>query len=713
MSAEAEQSAPAPDAAEPVERSAGDAAAAAAKKEERAQRAWATRRDLDAHAPESMQFEGTSNGVVAGLIVGDVITGGKTEINYLFGDTGASQASGEIPETTLNRLAGTFVAEGTPFDALLERLREEHVLVLKGAPFTGRRTAALMLLHRLGATPVHVLDRAISPGDFSRQFTKPGKARGHVLCDLAIPRDQPLREAHLLALRSRMKEQQGYLVITTGHSPYIESDVRPDTWSPPTAEAVLSERLHRHAGKEVADRLLALPAVGEFLARDHQVREASAYATLLIQYAQGAADVSQVDRYSLHRLELQIREWFEEAETTLHLREKAFLIALATFDGGPYALTAELSDLLYSELRRTGDPEYNERIPVFGTHIGKRLQEARADIRQASEETEWGPVTQLTAFFKDNRTSPVLLREVWTGHPSARPAIVSWLGKLAKDGRPLVRTRAAATVAVLAYTDLPSAMALIIEPWALSAQARQRTTAVSALTLAHRIGAPNIPRIIDGWSTDTDEPQRCWVAIRAQGLIGPERPEKALAALRTQARQQSSQATRDQMVAEEIPQSVALLLLSPKGDEILTDLLRTLHAHRSAFELAVQGFLAACFHNSDDAEHRLPPVLDWYTCAARSGAETAPHIALLMRTALDDVQFTSSAADVLRRWILAADQDEATEWALAHLLRALVTSPREHARLDYLLRKPQGEDGGPYPAVAGRLRTALPFIETV
>ncbi|MFI5620864.1 hypothetical protein [Streptomyces sp. NPDC051567] len=683
---------------------------------ERAQEAWDTRRDLDAHAPDSMRFDGVNHGAVADLIVGDVVMGGKTEVHYQFGGFGTAHTSGEIPRATLDRLAGTFVADGTPFEALLERLREERVLVLTGTPFTGRRTAALMLLHRLGATPVHALDRETSPGELGRMFTASGEARGHLLCDLATDRDQPLREAQLLALRGRMREHDGYLVITTGHSPYIETDIRTASWSPPAARAVLSARLHRQAGPEAAGRLLALPAVAGFLARDHQVREAAGYAAVLIRHAQDDGDPSRIERYSLSRLESQIQEWFSEAETTLHLREKAFLIALAAFDGGPYALTAELSDLLYTELRRTGDPQQQTPIPVFGTHIGRRLQVARAITRQASEETEWGPVTQVTASFLDDRTPLVLLREVWTGHPSARPALVNWLDRLALDGRPLVRTRAAATVAVLAYTDLPSAMALVIEVWATSRRVRRRTTAVTALTLAHRIGAPNIPRIIDDWSTGSGEPERCWVAVRAQGLIGSERPEQALAALRSQARSQSVRSgedgrsdTADSLVAKELPVSVGLLLLSPRADEVLAELLRTLHDHRSSLELAVGGFLAACRRNDDDEGGRERPlVLEWYARSGRTRTPAASGIALLLRTALADRRFTADATEVLRGWVLAADRDEDTEWALAALLPALVTTARERDRLDYLLRKPQGDEGGAFPEAAARLRTVLP-----
>ncbi|MFD0394456.1 hypothetical protein ACFQ3Z_27590 [Streptomyces nogalater] len=89
-------------------------------------------------------------------------------------------------------------------------------------------------------------------------------------------------------------------------------------------------------------------------------------------------------------------------------------------------------------------------------------------------------MTQFKAKFLDERVPLVLLRLVWTGHPSARPALIEWLRRLADDGRPLVRTRAAATVAVLARTDLPSAMALVIQPWATSRLFRHRLVAVNS-----------------------------------------------------------------------------------------------------------------------------------------------------------------------------------------------------------------------------------------
>ncbi|MET9699646.1 hypothetical protein ABZY31_22365 [Streptomyces sp. NPDC006529] len=654
--------------------------------QEQTQQAWDSRRDLNDHAPPSMRFDGVNHGVAAHDISGGVHL-------HHYGSYGSTPTSGTIPQETLDRLADGFVTEGTGFDALVERLRDEHVLVLSGDPHTGRRTAALMLLRALGVAPVKSVDRDTKPESMT-----PEEHCGHVQFNVEPTRADPLREAQLLAARDCLRRKNSYLVITTGHSPYIEDTVRPALWEPPPARAVLTALLHRRVGAGTADRLLGLGAVTSFLSRQHQLREVAGYAEALVR-----ADPVEIDEYSQRALERQVQEWFEESEDTMALREQAFLIALAAFDNGPYPLTAELSDKLYEKLRRTGDPEHGQRIPVFGTHIAKRLQTARARIDRRKVETEWGEVFQLNASFKDDRTARVLLNQVWTGHPAARPALTGWLDDLSVDGRPFVRTRAAATVAVLALTDLPSAMALVIERWADSAKPRQQLTAVSALTLAHRIDAPNIPRIIDGWSADSAAPKRCWVAVRAHGLIGPERPVDTLRALRAQARRQAELDKPDQRISEELPHSVALLLLSPAEDTVLAELCRTLGDHPSTRALALDGFLDACSRTDDP---RCPPVLAWYG----RGTASADGIALLLRTALGDHDRDRGrrAEEILHGWVRAADTDPGTERVLASLLPALVTDSREAARLDHLLATVPGLDGRPPPAAAARLRALTP-----
>ncbi|GAA3377996.1 hypothetical protein [Streptomyces racemochromogenes] len=706
MTAPAETAEPTADPAKPADPGEQDGTdqgpeerAAQQQEEAPPQRAWDTLRDIGLHAPASARFTGRNSGVVAGEINGNVT---KTEHHY-YGASSPSRTSGEIPAEELDRLALTFVSEGTPFEELLERLREQRVLVLTGVPYTGRRTAALMLLRRAGATPVHAIDRGTAHGSLPDQLTK-GGASGYVLCDLVTSPDKPLRETHLLSLRDRLLEHGGHLVITTGLRPWIEDDVRRWAWTAPETEALLRSHLEREVGEAAAKRLLELAEVREFLPRAHQPREVVAYVRQLLRFFSGEVREDALRQKSAELLDEQVRRWFEADDNTLHLREKAFLIALAAFDAGPYALTAELSDLLFQRLQATVNASLPKAVPVFGTHIVNRLRTARAKPYPDREMTEWGPVEQLKAEFLDSRTAFVLLREVWTGHPSARPALVAWLGELIVDGRPFVRTRAAATVGALAFTDLPSAMALVIGPWALSRNPLQRVGAVSALTLAHRVGAPNILRITDSWTADSD-PRLSWVGIRVQGLLGVERPRQALAALRVQARKQYDP-DEPGPLENELAQSVELLLLSGEAEDVLSEVLRTLDDHRSVFRISVAGFLGACRHTADEAAD-LPLVLHTYRRARLDGTSAAHGIPRLWRAALGDPAFTTEALEVLRGWVLAADRCEATSWALADLLPKLADGATAEQRIQHLLRTVRGDDGGPRPAAADDLLLAL------
>jgi hypothetical protein len=700
-----------------------DGAAEEAEERDQPQNAWSARRDLIDHSPRTMNVgartrfgggyvAGDQHGVSGGRVTGDVIMGSKTEIHHwsFSGLSTAASASGEIPRATLERLAASFVAAEETVGDLLDRLRRERVLVLSGACFTGRRTAALMLLHRLGASPVHLLDRDTSPGALAERCTASAEdggqgVRGYVLCDLTTRRGNPLREPHLLAVRDRLAEQGAYLVITVGPTAALE-DVPAAGWRPPAAEEVLAAHLRARTDEATAARLLGLPDVKEFLGRGHQLRETAAFAQLLARYAAEEVTERAVAGFSLASLENQVQEWFEEDESAVPLRDKAFLVALAAFDGGPYALTAELSDLLYRFLQKTDNPARVPEVPVFGTHVGKRLQLARARLYEDDQHTEWGPVTQTMAAFTDDRVSLVLLREVWTGHPSARPALIAWLRRLADDGRPLVRTRAASTVAVLARADLPSAMALVIEPWATSNRFRHRLVAVNSLTLAHFSDTPNIPRILDAWC-EGDDPRRLWVAIRTYGLIGPERPGQALEALRRATWRLYVRGDVTDEAVDELANTVDLLLLSPAGDRVLAEVRTHLDESRSTREVMLRGFLTACHHTEGDEEYGIPLILQWYATAAPTGGNVAPDISYLWRAGLADPRTTALALGTLENWVRIADRSPATEWALAALLPTLVTAPDEYQRLSHLLRTMPGEFGAPPPSVTARLLTTL------
>ncbi|MFI1075195.1 hypothetical protein [Streptomyces puniciscabiei] len=667
------------------------------------QEARAAQRDLFAHTPGFFLGDsrfggslvgGAQHGVSGGRVDGDVYLGGRTEIHH-HGPAGAAlDASGEIPRERIEQLAAVF-AEGPAFATALERLREDRVLVLSGAHATGRNAAALMLLHRLGVPAVHALSPETAPAALSGALTQPG---GYVLRDLPLSRNRPLRDTHLFAARDQLARTGGCLVVTVENSPHLPG-VTPCPWTPPPAEDVVRALLHRRRPGE-ADALLALPPVAQFLTdADRRPAEAAAFAEALAAYDGSPQALARLADFGQAAVEEQCRSWLGDPETGL--REKAFLIALAVFDQAPYVLAAELADKLFVHFERLQHPDRPPTVPVFGPAAEDRLTLARADGEVRQEQTEWGPVPQFMAAFRDERTPHVLLTQVWTDHPSARPALVEWLRQLARDGRPLVRTRAAAAAALLAAADLPSTIALLVDGWATARAVGPRVTAANTLTLAQLLDAPVVLRLLTQWCNDGQWGRR-WTAIRALGLLAPLRPDlagPALDALASRARvDASSQAEQDNLT-----ESAALLLSAgQRRGEVLAEFVRLLYRDTPAVrDLALAAFARAC----DNAEEGA--LVGWYAETGMYQSDAARDLATLWRTALGDRAHTRPALNALQTWVHVAARRADAAMALELLLPALVVTADDRKRLDHELRTMRAEDGGPRPPMAEHLLTVL------
>ncbi|MFE9095970.1 hypothetical protein [Streptomyces sp. NPDC007264] len=637
---------------------------------------------------------GAQHGVSGGRVGGDAYMGGRTEIHHHGPASAAPDASGEIPPERLRELAEAF-AEGPAFASALERLRVERVLVLSGAHATGRNAAAQMLLHRLGVPAVHALSPETAPAALSARLTRPG---GHVLRDLALSRNRPLRDTHLFAARGQLAAVDGHLVVTVENSPHLPG-VTPCRWTPPSARDVVRALLVRRRPDDV-EALLALEPVAAFLsAADRRPAEVSAFAAALAAYDDSQGAPARLADFGQSAVEKQCRDWLGDPATGL--RDKAFLISLAVFDQAPYVLAAEPADKLFVHFQRLQHPELPPEIPVFGPAAEDRLTLARADGEVRQEPTDWGPVPQFMAGFLDERIPRVLLTELWTGHPSARPAVVEWLKQLARDGRPLVRTRAAAAAALLADADLPSTMALLVDGWVTSRSPGRRVTAANTLTPAQLLGAPVVLRLLGQWCNDGNWARR-WTAIRALGLLAPLRPDlagPALDALAARARADtSSQAERNNLT-----ESAALLLSAgPRRGEVLAEFVRLLYLDTPAVrDLALAAFVRACDNDEDGA------LVGWYAETGMYEADAARDLATLWRTALNDRTHTRAALDALHTWVYVAGRRADAALALEPLLTALVVTADGRKRLDHGLRTMRAEDGGPRPSPADRLLAVL------
>jgi hypothetical protein len=672
---------------------------------EQRQKAWEARQDLVRHTARafaSTLIDGDQFGQTGGHHYGDTIF-------HFGGRAGAlHRDSGPIPRSDVDEVRAVF-REGPRFGEALARLRAERVVILAGGHATGRRSAAMMLLARLGITQLRDLDPHTTPAALRDELER---ADGYVLCNWVTSRHRPLRAPFLSGLCEQLERVGGHLVITV--EPSAVTDVPTVRWEPPSTEDTLHAHVTHAVGQAPWPRLSGLPYVKEFLEREHPPQETVQFAERLVALHRGEIDEQDLAAHGEAAAEAQIERWL--TGETPKLIDKAFLVSLAVFDDAPYAVAAELGDRLYTLLQKIEDPVEPARIPVFGKSRADRLQLARADGYVQTEATDWGVVGHFVARFQDERIARLLLHEVWNLHPSARPALVGWIRQLAKDGRPLVRTRAAGAAALLAQADFPSAMAHLIEPWADSNSFNAWLTAANALTLAVLLEVPPAFDVLHAWCTG-DHHSRRWTAIRAYGLLGTAHHETTLGALLDAVRRPVEDEDADEEKKEkdrreenkQFADALELLLLTAQGPVL----------HALAERLALQGpaqdrvvrahalraFVQACDQYEENGDR--PIVLDWYVKALTAGeAADVEHLTAFWTSVLGDQELTARALRVLRGWVLTADRDRASQAALTSLLPALAATPANRQRVTHLLRTVRAFDDT-VPAVAKPLLSAV------
>ncbi|MFE9371695.1 hypothetical protein ACFYM2_18240 [Streptomyces sp. NPDC006711] len=658
------------------------------------QPAWAARRDLIDLTPGSLGslISGDQYGLSGGHVAGDVV--------FQFGARGSGPShlasSGFLRDHDVAQLTAVF--QGCPsFEDALARLRDEHVVVLMGSRASGRRAAAVALLHQSGASPIRLLDPGTAPGAVTDVLEG---SPGFLLRDLTTSRSRPLLEPHLLAMRDALRRDGARLVITVEASAALKN-IPCVQWEPPAARDILSAHVQRMVGRDAWAQLKRLPVVEEFLSRPHQPGETAKFAGQLAAHHRGELSAERLTELTRSALADRITQWLTEPEKENgeELRDKAFLVSLAVFDGAPYAVAAELGDALFVLLQKTANPHESPRIPIFGSSLSSRLELAQASGCVRDEVTEWGPVPQYMAEFQDDQTARLLLREVWTVHPSARVALVRWLQQLAVDGRPMVRTRAAAATAYLAEADLPSAMALLIEPWASGKSYTGWLSAANALSLARLLDVTAVSRILHAWCTG-EHPSRRWTAIRTYGLLGPLNPLEALRALLDAVRLENEEEEEVNQLAE----ATQLLLLAAR-EPVLRELASLLHDDRAIHDHVMRAFALSCREYAEGTGR--PLVLEWFFEAYSCPDSDADALLTGMwRAWLADRAHTDSALETLRDWIRAGEHDPRVELPLATLLGALATTRVNQLRLSHLLRTAHEKDGGPLD-VADRLRPVV------
>jgi hypothetical protein len=458
-------------------------------------------------------------------------------------DDRRGQAPGPVRREVMAELTGRY-ALVTGYDTLVRQLTSTRLLVLRGAPGTGRTTTGLRLLAKLTDTVAR-----FGPDTDLRALTAADmEPHSGYLQDLSIgPHSPLLTPAQVDRLRDYLAERGCYLVLVAPHDiryrdsfdGYIADCPLPDPQE--VFRRAIDYEIRRRPGQEELLRKLAANAEPDGATGPQTPAEVHWLVAHLISVEATdypAADLSLLNSDLASRY---VSAWFEPlaglpatSEGDEPVRLAAFRIALAVLNDSPFDLVAEAAEDLAERILIARSPRRTPGRPVFARHREDYVANSRASVVPGSVKfiTATAPASLIA--YDDDRLPLAVLRHVWAMH-NLREPLLSWLEHLNDDRRPLAYMRAALAIGLLTSWDFSYTFHERIEPWARSSEVpRRRWTAAVALDEASRNDEvrPVVREMLEAWCEKGTFEQR-WTGAIALGYdLGMQDPGKTLKELR-------------------------------------------------------------------------------------------------------------------------------------------------------------------------------------
>lgn len=637
------------------------------------------------------------------------------------------QAPGPVRPEVLAELVNRYVPPAG-YESLVTQLSSTRLLVLRGAPGTGRTTTGLRLLAKLADSVARFGPdtdlRALSAADL--------EPRWGYLHEL-VPGSSVPASAEVDRLRDHLAERDCYLVLIAPH------DIRyRDSFDGCIVDCPLPDpgALFQRAVEYEASRS---PALGKALSQaaadfkpgmPGEAQTPAEVQWLVAHLISAAARNRGMGDLGLLNSDLAARyvaAWFEPlaslpatAEGDEAIRLAAFRIALAVLNDSPFSLVADAAEDLAEQIVVARSPRRNPGRPVFVRHGEDYVANSRASVRTGTVRfiTAAAPTTMVA--FDDDRLPLAVLRLVWDIHDLRNP-LLSWLEELSGDPRPLVYMRAALAIGLLTSWDFSYTFHERIDPWARSDEQHRRWTAAVALDEASRNEevSPVVREMLDVWCDKGSFAQR-WTAAMALGYeLGLRDPDRTLAQLRKlgcwedgKLAQTASWATARIFVLGAIKPVIKALRDWLDDDRRLVRQLGLVAVLRIA-DMKVEDLQEQFDLDADSTSGR------WTRLASR------PRWPLLVALADDDPglldpladlvwQLTRSAqaeeasAATLKRWMNAGKKDRACIGPVGRFLALLGDDESDRARLLHILRLLRHDRDEPLPGdIADRFHLAV------
>ncbi|MFI0418081.1 hypothetical protein [Spongiactinospora sp. 9N601] len=415
------------------------------------------------------------------------------------------------------------------YHLLADRLRTEHVVILKGPPSTGRRHTALMALAHCGVTaPGRLLLRG-DPIELDAKELE--EHTGYVLdaTDATWVKDAP--RDHLEHLGSLADKLSGRFVVLTdpdgvhGH-PAIHHE-------PPDSEKVFASWLRWELNR--LDYAGRPPDLRDLLGSSNEDRPPAESHALAKEVA--AAIVSEVpaehfaSRLPAMRRQVAKKKLDDPRSTP---GQRCFLISAAVLNELPLITISQEAAAL--ELLMQGAPSEGERaVPTPWEWLSDWLEYAHA-------EREQHPGTSRVRLTRPSQAGAIL-EVVWQEGQSIREPVRAWLHRLAAHPAREVRIKVAHAVGRLAVHDFEWINREFLNKWSRARRQSESWLAAWALEAAYAAD-PGNRQVLSCLATWSRALVTSRTAARAYGSqIGEDRVDEALGSFRQMALRSAARQT--------------------------------------------------------------------------------------------------------------------------------------------------------------------------
>ncbi|TDC62422.1 hypothetical protein [Streptomyces hainanensis] len=682
-------------------------------------------------------------------VEGDVVAGNK--FVYLLG--GQRKRLRPLSRLTRERVRFAY-AEPAGLPAARETLVKQHLLILRGAPGTGKTAMAvrLLLAATAGGGPVYHLDSDVDVSSLAALLENDGGQGGGIERGVGFLLDRPTDVANLdrsavAALQSALDNAGAWLVVTVSTTGIADSELLPgsvEVTERPDPRSVVDAHLRHRLGDHTATWLLARADVGtllaDFLGAESACKQAADLADALCdeyEYQRETED-GELDLGPIRRRHARIEaEEFEIwAENLRDPAARATAIALAVLNSLPREniaraarslrrrLTADPSQGTYSQLSAPGPEGRSPRAGgPFGTPRRTQLPRLRARALPKPD----GEPGELLEYI-DVTFPAKVVRQAWSEY-EVQDEILDWLGELVTDPDEEVRVYAAAALGVVAGVSFPYLRDRLFQHWAHSKNAQHRNAVAYALSVAARDPwvARHVTSLVEGWYADRTRPLAQATAARVHGLraaggVAAGGGTTGGVATGADAVEFLSRLTvvDHVTVAVAVGQSLTDLLaedreLTPLVLGALCDRARD-HASAPAALLCFLIVAAQLTVVPGDLGIAGAMAPEWpaLLCLADQRDTLRDSFVWLWRQALGQADFHAEAEQVLRAWAALAERDPKLRELLLRLVHALAHhDPRLRRILGrYATDWVHPDDLAPLPQLAEAVQRQLRYIDT-